>query len=315
MKKRKVDIPELKKVGSFDVDIGACDMKTGRYNRVYLLYDGLIGCVRCFSRTGVLVKLIQLKDDEPRKYRDNYGSMTIAIHEGIDNDAMLAAKQVPELYAFPPGVLPLCISYLGVEYIYTTSVYHGLRIYDNEGVFIRGVEGYALSACVDRRGRIYVTVGESKVQLYSHDGTFIRGWKYGILEYLETRAMAIGDLLWLDLYNDVDEDHAQIHDEFGNELIKFGLRPPHANVDLNVKCVFNDTVLVCSCPLPRHLRESGYKINQYAINGMWLHQWSIGRESNIDFMAVTPDGSLLYTLDNTEHKIVVYDFCERPTKE
>ena len=56
--------------------------------------------------------------------------ISIGIDDGVNESIRRAMLMVPELASFPPGVLPICVSYLGDERIYVTDTYnHRIQVF------------------------------------------------------------------------------------------------------------------------------------------------------------------------------------------
>ena len=47
--------------------------------------------------------------------------LSIGVCNGMNESIMSGMRSVPELYSFPPGVLPICVAYIGDERIYVVD--------------------------------------------------------------------------------------------------------------------------------------------------------------------------------------------------
>jgi DNA-binding beta-propeller fold protein YncE len=88
-------------------------------------------------------------------------------------------KSVPELYVFPPGVLPICVSYIGEEEIYVTCDANNLvQVFDRHGTFVRRWGRSELRSpkgiTIDRMGIVYVC-DRYGIWAFDADGTVV--WK------------------------------------------------------------------------------------------------------------------------------------------
>ena len=117
---------------------------------------------------------------------------------GVDDAIKNRMMSVPELASFPPGVLPICVAYVGVERIYVVdSNNNRIQVFELDGRFIRkwGSRGsgdgqfYCPWTCAigyesssEKINVIYVMDRTNlKVQVFDMEGKFIRKW--GNLEF------------------------------------------------------------------------------------------------------------------------------------
>ena len=115
---------------------------------------------------------------------------------GLSDEIMRAIRTVPELNVFPPGVLPICVSYLGVECIYVADYGNNrMQVFEMNGSdnvrFIRkwgskgGDDGqlYGPWGCAIGNdasiGKSVVYVSEyfnNRISVFDNEGKFIRKW-------------------------------------------------------------------------------------------------------------------------------------------
>jgi hypothetical protein len=113
---------------------------------------------------------------------NHVSSIAIGWSDGLDKSVLTEMCTIPELYAFPPGVLPICAVYVGEEYVYVTDTYnHRMQVFRYDGRFIRKWNmpdsAEPLSCAVNTHGVVYVKCkGHTCVHMFDCNGIFIRKW-------------------------------------------------------------------------------------------------------------------------------------------
>ena len=111
---------------------------------------------------------------------------------GKSDEIMSEMRMIPELNAFPPGVLPICVSYLGVESIYVTDHFNNrIQVFGMDGKFLRkwgskgrddGQLGWPWGCAIGNDALsgssvVYVSeVDNHRISVFDSNGKFIRKW-------------------------------------------------------------------------------------------------------------------------------------------
>jgi tripartite motif-containing protein 71 len=193
-KKQRIKSPLVKLCGGAISGNGE-----GEFNSptgVYASRDGILYV--CDSRNN----RIQCFDSIDGKFIRKWGGVrgngngeftdAISLSGGISpqmcDDIMMEIKKVPELYAFPPGVLPICVAYVGDEHIYVCDTgNYRIQAFDSNGNFLSkwgkkgggiGEFGFGLECAVsEMEGMVYVADSSNhRVQVFLDNGFFVREW-------------------------------------------------------------------------------------------------------------------------------------------
>jgi tripartite motif-containing protein 71 len=153
--------------------------------------------IQCFSAdSGIFLRKWGFagydKEEEPGSFWHPTG-LAIGVFDGMNKSISNEMNQVPELYAFPPGVLPICVAYVGDEYLCVCDTHNEqIHLFDCDGTVIRRLvttidpHGNGDQSCaVDENGLIYISDTEnSRIQVFNgNDGTFVREWKTQLMTY------------------------------------------------------------------------------------------------------------------------------------
>jgi hypothetical protein len=95
--------------------------------------------------------------------------------------------KVPELYALPPGVLPICVAYHGTECIYVCDTFNTrMQMFGCDGTFIRiwDMKEIDVIKCKysAHSGCLYVLSVYDQISVFDRNGAFIRKWGKDSLE-------------------------------------------------------------------------------------------------------------------------------------
>jgi hypothetical protein len=107
-------------------------------------------------------------------------------------------RKVPYLYYFPPGLLPMCIAYIGEERLYINryntdeKTFHGIRCFELDGTYRSTIgkyePGHLLDFCIDNHDTVYIlshngNQGDAEdplhiglIREYDVDGKLIYEW-------------------------------------------------------------------------------------------------------------------------------------------
>jgi len=145
-----------------------------------------IQCFRCSD--GTFLRKWGKNGSESGEFCHPRG-LAISIDVCSSSQVLKVMKTVPVLSVFPPGVLPMCVAYLGTERLYVVDEFnHRIQVFDpRTGKFIHtwGKWGYETGdfyypmACTAsaRDGSIHVLdSGNSRIQSFTPDGSIIREW-------------------------------------------------------------------------------------------------------------------------------------------
>jgi hypothetical protein len=110
--------------------------------------------------------------------------IAVGVCDGLNKSLLTEMTTVPELYAFPPGVLPICVAYIGEECVYVCDEFNErVQMFQCNGTFIRqwmlqGERGiYSVCCKFDRlEGLLYIGFQTKSFQVFDCNGVFIRKW-------------------------------------------------------------------------------------------------------------------------------------------
>jgi hypothetical protein len=244
MKKRRVEPVALTR--SIDIEHDARDIGIGMYNKIYVVsrVPSSRRYVERFHLNGILDMRFTLTESNGSVMSGHYHPTSIQIDttNGMNLDTWKEALTVPELYAFPPGVLPICLSYLGDDIIFvafvTDQAKHMYIAYDTNGRFIRRVDTNHTWRADISNGYIY-SIHDSNMHIHAIDGTLIRTWEY-------TPSTIFSVCLVNDLICMISDSLAMVYcfNTLGSFVRKFEVISDHET--RNIYCEYNGTLLVCS---------------------------------------------------------------------
>lgn len=204
------------------------DIAVGNNGIIYVA-DSWNNRIQCFTSEG---KFIYKWGKSGRHDGEFFTPSGLAISDGlksgINKSVTNAMKLVPELALFPPGLLPMCVSYIGMECIYVVdSDNYRIQVFDvtnlqhpEKGGKLTGSTNYSINSCdsdtysIDGFANSVVT-GEENVR-------FIRKWGSrgkGNGQFMSPCNCAIGKsvIYVLDRYN----HSIQLFDSEGKFIHKF----------------------------------------------------------------------------------------------
>src|SRR5581483_4513131 len=92
--------------------------------------------VQCFTHDGTFVRKWGTHGSRPGQFLSPTG-LALGFRHGLSKPTLETLHAVPELRWFPPGLLPLCATYLGEECIYVAdSGNHRIQAFSSEGMFL-----------------------------------------------------------------------------------------------------------------------------------------------------------------------------------
>ena len=172
-------------------------------------------CIQRFTPTGHLIAKWGQHGSGEGRFQLISG-ITLATRNEIHVSILDCIRNVvPELYAFPPGVLPLCVSYIGVDHIYACDQLDKcIQAFEDDGKFIRKwdvppvirhdryKEAIEPTGCtVGRHGVIYVAATDCKIYAFDDNGNFIRRLECQGGEFISSRGISSdGDAIYVSIY-------------------------------------------------------------------------------------------------------------------
>jgi tripartite motif-containing protein 71 len=140
--------------------------------------------IQCFDADGVFKFMWGSRGTLDGEFDFPFG-LAVHVHDSMKKQLVNALSDIPELYAWPPGVLPICIAYVGEENIYVVdNQNHRIQVFKQNGGFMRkwGITGiedgelYHPSGCaVATDGTVFVTdTHNHRIQAFDSHGVFIR---------------------------------------------------------------------------------------------------------------------------------------------
>jgi hypothetical protein len=147
--------------------------------------------IQCFDYDG---KFLRKWGDEgsPGPLLDRPTGIAPSVANGMNESITREMLKVPQLYAFPPGVMPICVAYVGNEILYVCD--NGTEdcrmvVYDFIGTYLASWgklgradgEFFMPEACaVDRQGVLYV-LDDKRVQVFrpmdgKYEPSFVCKW-------------------------------------------------------------------------------------------------------------------------------------------
>ena len=154
--------------------------------------------IQCFDSNGVFLRKWGRQGNSDGEFDHPTGMALSEFSEaknGMNESIRHAMFKVPELASFPPGVLPICVAYVGIECIYVTDSYNnriqvfGLDVLEDGSDNVRfirkwgshglddGQFAYPWACAIDCHGMVYVTdSGNHRIQVFDNTGGFIRKW-------------------------------------------------------------------------------------------------------------------------------------------
>ena len=176
-----------------------CSIAVARNGTIYVI-DTHNHRVQLFHPDGTFILKWGCEGDNDGELSFPYG-ISIGIDDGMCNSVTKSMMMVPELASFPPGVLPICVAYLGVEHIYVADTGNhriqafGLDVLEDGSDNVRfllkwgsvgsgdGQFNYPYGCGVGNDAEsgasvIYVADTENhRIQVFDrNNGTFIRKW-------------------------------------------------------------------------------------------------------------------------------------------
>jgi tripartite motif-containing protein 71 len=138
--------------------------------------------IQCFQPNGTFIR----KWGNEGKGDGDLSSPTglaMGLFDGMDKAIKVEADKVPELRALPPGVLPICISYVGDEQLCVCDE-DRIQVFTRDGQFVRkwmdDSFGPDFRCAVSEEGEVYVVNTElDYVKVFRGDGTLVRKWNIG----------------------------------------------------------------------------------------------------------------------------------------
>jgi hypothetical protein len=133
--------------------------------------------IRVYDLMGTPFETISLNNKSIRGY---VRSLSIEVREGESKEATIEMKKIHELNQFPPGVLPICASYLGTSILFVT-VSRGdtktIRSYDESGHMIKCIADADMMTIDHLNGLIHtLDTDGNDVASYTYDGVLVDEW-------------------------------------------------------------------------------------------------------------------------------------------
>jgi hypothetical protein len=284
------------------VDHLSQDIAIGMYDRVYVL--SMYNDWTCYNSSEPQNKPRVVVCKPKNEHRQL--SITIGTGEGIDKETQNEVLKVPELYAFPPGVLPICLVYVGTDIIYIVYRTFGTCVYDQDGELTQRFP-IADSCAVDKKGGV-ILMTTSRVVSYTPKGEIKQEWKE--TDEAVHRKMSIwsinGFICTESIYYQPQAMGSntrvvQTYDSKG--LLVYRLYPGQYTCDSFFQCVFKNGMLLS---IPRTWTgDDIHELHHYTVDGIRLNTWNIGSGSSFDRMVSNADGSAVYALDKKQRMIHV----------
>jgi hypothetical protein len=230
---------------------------------------------------------------------------------------------VPELYAFPPGVLPICLSYLGTNRLFVFEA-HSIRIHDDEGQPVSIISGPVCMMTIDhKKGVIYTLHPYYSVRSYSYTGKYIGSFRIAESDQVIDVLTIINGLVCTEdsVYLDSDSDSeglehtndlqrtVTLYQPFDGKIVISSERMcTSAQPNGKIRCELNNTLLA-------HVSQSLYRgihgrIQQFPspFDGSNRKDWRLDIDLDIHEMTSSGDGISVYALDRSKHTIHVLMF-------
>jgi tripartite motif-containing protein 71 len=143
--------------------------------------------IQCFTADGIYLHQWGVEGSGDGQF-DGPEDISGGIGNGIDSRVSAEMMKVPELCAFPPGVMPICAAYLGDEDIYVCDVNnHRIQVFNRNGTFLRkwgskghlpGQFGWGIYCGVSDDGMVSVADSAyQRVQVFDgENGQLVRVW-------------------------------------------------------------------------------------------------------------------------------------------
>jgi hypothetical protein len=267
------------------------NIRTGLYDRIYLRYRDRV--YRYNTVTEEWVDII-LRMNVTNAHAC---AMEIGLHGGVDEDTMNESIKVPELSTFPPGVLSIAVSYIGIDAIYfcgdgTLAVFdqNGNGIHRQTPPIYHMIENSCFS--LDPYGNVCtLRPGGHVIRVYTPDGVEKCGWAGNYT--MANSMVCVGEWLYittaLEQYEDCEtyniRSGAMIHHKMLDHLNMTGIR-----------CAYKGKLLYYH-PLTEELSLYNERIDAVSIG-------KLGIESELLCMTMSSDESSLYALDE-DHLLVI----------
>ena len=280
--------------------------------------------VQCFDSNGMFIHKWGQKGTKDGEF-DYPTGLAIGVWNGMNASIMSTMMMVPSLASFPPGVLPICVSYIGIECLYCTEL-HGdrIQVFGMDGSFIRKwgssgsgngeFDGPWSCAIGPHDGMVYVSdTWNHRIQVFDGEGEFIRKWGSlgaGANEFNYPRGLSVscdGLIYIADMYNHrvvcyhsdgrVAREWAPLSDLLGRPM----------NVMVDDDNALNGIGVV-------YVVDTGNNcIRQYRMDGTFLQIWgSKGKgDGELDHprgmaKGMNIDGRpIIYIADTYNHRIVI----------
>ena len=143
--------------------------------------------IQCFNRNGTFLHKWGRRGDRDGEFKFPTG-LAIGLWNGMNESIKSAMMMVPSLASFPPGVLPICVAYIGSECLYCTDFHaNRVQVFGMDGRFILKwgsagngdgeFHGSWSCAVSSRDGMVYVSdTFNHRIQVFDSEGRFIRKW-------------------------------------------------------------------------------------------------------------------------------------------
>jgi DNA-binding beta-propeller fold protein YncE len=152
-----------------------------------VLYVSDTGCdaIVCYRLNGTFVRKWGTTGDQSGQFRRPH-AIAIGIYDAPQHALLQHLTSIPELCAFPPGILPMCVAYIGDECVYVCDRgNHRIQCFRANGSFMHawgskgkktGQFNEPYGCAVDSRGElVYVTdYNNDRIQMFRSDGTLPR---------------------------------------------------------------------------------------------------------------------------------------------
>src|SRR4051794_36139305 len=86
-------------------------------NGIIYVTDTFNNRIQCFLSNGTFIRKWGSRGSSDGAFKTPIG-IAVGMCNGIQQLILKEMSAVPELYAFPPGVLPICVAYVGDECVY-----------------------------------------------------------------------------------------------------------------------------------------------------------------------------------------------------
>jgi hypothetical protein len=304
-KKIRTDIPTCSSLNSFPIEANAVSIATDMFNRVCVL--GSDRKVRKYDSTGLLTNTISLScSDLDRVY-----SIAIGIHEGESKEAMREMRKVPLLLDFPPGVLSICLVYLGLDCIFVAmESEEGDEIwsYDSDGQSPKHIAEAGTMTIDHQKGIIHTLDECNSVESFTYNGECVSRWDITNSHYIDSFVMINGVIYVKSSSDDQEEEeeeeeggvHITLYQPSDGEIINTKRFADETTGD--IICSLNDGCLVS---VYRQIKNNSTFIHSYPFGKIDKKKWKLDPALSVIDMIGTGDGYSVYAMSESAVHLLV----------